>query len=226
MDLSSALKPLENILGEFGALPVVAENGFEFLDGKSGILVLFAEFIEGAVDSSGIDYHLADFSALAVFIQISDWIILILSVLMCMFAVLWFFFVKREELIKIIAMVAIWIAIVYLLTGILFASLLNKEWENLLDSIAGSGAVFFDSMFFTYSFIPTILIAVLEIGFWCIFYKVGVGSRAIDIGEILKENDEMILIPFEHLKKLKELFDAGILTEEEFIEEKAKLLNK
>lgn len=51
------------------------------------------------------------------------------------------------------------------------------------------------------------------------------GSRAIDIGEILKENDEMILIPFEHLKKLKELFDAGILTEEEFIEEKAKLLH-
>lgn len=210
----------------------VQENGFALLDGNSGVVEAFELFAQGYAETSGINYALPSLKVLEIFSQVFNILILVCSILMCGAALLWLFTVKSERIVKTIALASVWVGAVYLIEGLLFVIFLNSEWHTLLGADSDVQSLFIENIFTTYGYIPLILIAVFEIVFWCVYYKVGEGHPVYDTESIAPVNETAGACAqaeqgyFEKLKKLKELYDEGVLTEQEFNDEKAKILNK
>lgn len=228
MDLSQ----FKEVLQDYGLFfRPVEENGFALLDGRSDIISFFEDFAVGWSASTGVDVSLPSLNVLEIFSQVFNILILICSILMCMGSVLWLFFVKSERLVKTISLVSIWVGAVYLIEGLLFVLFLNSEWKTLLDSVSESLNLFWDSIFSTRAFIPLILIIIFEVLFWCFYYKIGAEHPVYDAESAEAEpvefaGGETAKGYYETLKRLKELYDDGILTEQEFNNEKTKILNK
>ena len=90
--------------------------------------------------------------------------------------------------------------------------------------MAGSGAVFFGNMFSTLAYVPFILIVLFEIAFWVLYYSVKTPETAPAPEK--QESDSSAKDMFARLRECKKLLDEGILTEEEFAEQKAKILSE
>lgn len=214
---------LGDYLGLYG-FTSASENGFALLGGNSRVIRFFEDLGAGFVASSGINYRMTDFSGLEVFSQVFDIVILILSVLLVVITVCWFFCIRRESVLTTCALVAAWIGVIYLVQGLVFSLLLEAEWDKMLD-MAGSGAIFFGNMFSTLAYVPFILIVLFEIAFWVLYYSVKTPEAAAEPEE-KQEGDSSAKDVFALLRECKKLLDEGILTEEEFAEQKARILSE
>lgn len=235
---------LEDALGGNGAIndllevygiSASSENGFALLDGNSKIWLFFKDFSVGFASGAEIEYRMTDLSGLEIFAQVFNILILIFSVLAVFLSVGWIFGMRSESIVTTIALITVWIGVVYLVEGLLFSLFFEAEWDKMLDMAAGNASVFFGNMFSTLAYVPFILIAVFEIAFWVLYYKTKDKEE-----ENLSEEEESENLPadfareksfgaaeakFEQLKALKDLYESKILTEEEFTEEKKKILN-
>lgn len=229
LSLTNALNGVGGVneLLETYGLATASENGFALLGGNSRVLLFFREFCIGFVSSSGIDYRMTDFSGLEVFSQVFDIIILILSIFLVIVTVYWFFCIRKEGVVTTVALIAAWIGIVYLVQGLTFSLLLEAEWDKMLDMV-GSGAVFFGDMFSTLSYVPFILIVLFEVAFWILYYRVETVKepQGAESEEQEREAGQESKDMFTLLRECKKLLDEGILTEQEFAEQKAKILSK
>lgn len=226
MDLSQ----FNELFQDYGiVLREAGENGFKLLDGNSAVIAAFEAFAAGFASVSGVNYALPSLKVIEIFSQVFNILILVCSILMCIATVLWLFFVKSERMVKTAALVSVWVGVVYFIEGLLFIIFLNSEWHTLVGD-----SLFIDDIFSTYAYIPLILITIFEVVFWCLYYKVGDALPVYDEESIETETtaDDSSAADgtgqgyFETLKRLKELYDEGILTEQEFNDEKAKVLNK
>lgn len=208
-----------------------AESGFDLLSGNSKILVIFQEFSEL--------YHYRftpdpppDFSALAVFSQVCDIVLLVASLFACITAACWFFLWKDEKAVKSIAIVIAVLSVIYLVQGLVVSLVLETEWQQLLKEESGSSLQFYGKLFDTLAYVPFILVMLFEAAFWLVCCKwkekkaVSRERNAAATGEeegaSSRQDAQMQL--FERLRMLKQLCDEGVLTEQEFEEMKAKLL--
>ena len=208
-----------------------AESGFDLLSGNSKILIIFQEFSEL--------YHYRftpdpppDFSALAVFSQVCDIVLLVVSLFACITAACWFFLWKDEKAVKSIAIVIAVLSVIYLVQGLVVSLVLETEWQQLLKEEAGSSLQFYGKLFDTLAYVPFILVVMFEVAFWMVNYK-WKDAEAPSRKEISAAGEEKNDVPaghdaqmqmFERLRMLKQLYDEGALTEQEYEEQKMKLL--
>lgn len=232
---------LQNAMGVFGdyftATPGAAEHGFDLLDGKSNILVFFESFLREFAESANITMIFSsDFSALEIYAQVFNVFILIFSVLMCAGSVLWLFFCKSDRVIKTIAVSAVWVAVAYLIEGLLYTVYLNSTWEDILTAADETSLVFFKSMFTTAAYVPLILVAVFETAFWILHYKLSMREENAATEEHAQPVADVSVLPAErgaftpsdlqYLRELKKLCDEGVLTQQEFDKAKAKYFER
>ena len=231
-DLSSATNNLVGIGDYFETLGIAtgAENGFDFLDGKSSVIAFFKEFVAGFTQTTEISYSVPDLSALVVLAQVFNIIILIVSIVLFVTIACWFFYLREEDAIKTAAIVIAWIGIVYFAEGLFLSLALEAEWKKMIDETGGN-AVFFGNMFSTLSYVPLILIIIFEVLFWVIYYNVKeTADKLIEVDEEEvrieeeKESNGTESRVFTSLREFKKLLDEGVLTEEEFLEQKNKIL--
>lgn len=145
----------------------------------------------------------------------------------------WIFFGKREEVVENLAIVVAILSALYLAQGLIFSLLLEAEWQILLDEVAGSSSLFFGKLFDTLAYVPFILVMLFEAAFWLVCCKwkekkaVSREGNAAATGEeegaSSRQDAQMQL--FERLRMLKQLYDEGALTEQEYEEQKMKLLD-
>ena len=233
MDISSAagsIGSVGDVLDAYG-IGAVSENGFAFLDGRSGIILAFEQFIEGFVSSANISFRLTDLSGLEIFSQIFNILLLVISAVLIILTICWFFGMRSESAVRTVSLVAAWVAVVYMVEGLICYLILEALWAQVIDLAAGSASVFYGGMFSTQAYIPLILIAVFEIAFWVFTFSLR-GRPAEEATRNAAEGApaQLPAAPaeedtFDRLRKLKALCDDGILTEQEFVAEKAKILS-
>ena len=214
------LSQFDGILQDNGLafMRTVEENGFALLDGKSDVIAIFKEFAIIWSSSAGANYFMPSLHNLEVFSQVFNILILVCSSVLCILVIIWIFFAKSEGIVKVTAILSIWIGVIYLIEGVLFVICLNTEWKSLLNKTDESLSLFIGNIFTTYAYIPLLLIIVLEITFWCFYYKVECAqpkceekiSSAQD--EVAVASDQMEQDYFERLKKLLDLYDEEVLT--------------
>lgn len=234
IDFASAMNGVggvSDVLDSYG-VATASESGFDLLGGSSRILALFREFETGIISSAGISRSPADLLWLEVFSQVYDIILLVVSLVGCLIAAGWIFFGKREEVVENLAIVVAILSALYLAQGLIFSLLLEAEWQILLDEVAGSSSLFFGKLFDTLAYVPFILVMLFEVAFWLVCCKwkekkaVSREGNAAATGEeegaSSRQDAQMQL--FERLRTLKQLCDEGVLTEQEFEAQKAKLL--
>lgn len=208
-----------------------AESGFDLLSGNSKILIIFQEFSEL--------YHYRftpdpppDFSALAVFSQVCDIVLLVASLFACITAACWFFLWKDEKAVKSIAIVIAVLSVIYLVQGLVVSLVLETEWQQLLKEEAGSSLQFYGKLFDTLAYVPFILVMLFEAVFWLVYYKWKAAETpvqeetavAAEEKEVTPSRRDAQMQLFERLRMLKQLYDEGALTEQEYEEQKMKLL--
>ena len=229
VDFAHALGEFSGALGEYRAFSAASENGFDMLDGNSDIILFFNTVLMSAAETAGITYLPSNFTALTMFAQIFNILMLICVAFMCAGTVLWLFFGKSERAVQTIALVAVWVSVVYFIEGLLFSIVLNAAWKDFLNTAFPSSSLFFRSAFSTQAFIPLILTVVAEITYWCLRYRLKEGqeneqNEEKNLQEEANQDRQEML--YRQLKRLKELYDEGVLTEQEYGEEKTKLLSQ
>ena len=232
MDLASAAgsgSGLDELLGQAGG--VATENGFAFLDGESRIVAFFRVLIAAIETVSGTTFHLSAPSSPEVLAQVFNILLLIVSVALIAASITWFCLSRREGAVRAIALIAGFAGVVYFAEGLICYLILEAQWAQVIDLAAGSASVFYGGMFSTQAYIPLILIAVFEIAFWVFTFSLR-GRPAEEAARNAAEGApaQLPAAPaeedtFDRLRKLKALCDDGILTEQEFVAEKAKILS-
>ena len=228
MDISSAagsIGSVGDVLDAYG-LGAVSENGFAFLDGRSGIILAFEQFIEGFVSSANISFRLTDLSGLEIFSQIFNILLLVISAVLIILTICWFFGMRSESAVRTVSLVAAWVAVVYMVEGLVGSLILEAQWSEAVERAAGASSIFYGRMFSTLAYVPLILIAVFEFAFWAVVALVRdkpAEEGAAEAEPAAAERGEEGF--FDRLRKLKALYDDGILTEQEFVAEKAKILS-
>lgn len=234
MDIASAagsIGSVGDILAQYG-LGAVSESGFAFLDGRSGIILAFELFIEGFVSSANITFRLSDLSGLEIFAQVFNILLLVISAVLIILTVSWFFGMRSESTVRTVSMVAAWVAVVYFIEGLVMSLILEAQWSEAVERAAGASSIFYGRMFSTLAYVPLILIAVFEITFWVLTFSLRGKPAEGEVGYTAEEILEQPAAasaeedPFDRLRKLKALYDDGILTEQEFVAEKAKILSE
>lgn len=234
IDFASALNGVggtDGLLESYG-IAAVSESGFDLLGGNSDIPAIFQEFARAFAYSSGVLYTNTDYSWLAVFSQVCDIVLLVASLILCISVAGWFFLGKGERMAKITA-TAVWVlSLLYLAQGLIFSLILESDWQNLLDMAGGNASRFFGKLFDTLVYVPFILVVVFEVAFWMVNYKwkdAEAPSRKERSAAEEEKNDapaghDAQMQMFERLRMLKQLYDEGALTEQEYEEQKMKLL--
>lgn len=213
-----------------------SDSGFHLLGGNSNVILSF-----GATYADELRW-------LEILCQILNILILAASILMIAGSVLWFFFKEKEKLLKVIAVLAPVVGLLYLIEGVLFSVYLN--WYLNLGSVK----------IVTVAYVPLILIAVFDAAFWVLRAKIkrpvtaeeaaaesSDGSAVYEATEEgLKETkqekaavkakapayvskyapDRFEVASLQYLRELKALTDEGVLTEQEFTEEKKRFFNR
>ena len=234
IDFASAMNGVggvSDVLDSYG-VATASESGFDLLGGSSRILALFREFETGIISSAGISRSPADLLWLEVFSQVYDIILLVVSLVGCLIAAGWIFFGKREEVVENLAIVVAILSALYLAQGLIFSLLLEAEWQILLDEVAGSSLQFYGKLFDTLVYVPFILVVVFEVAFWMVNNKwkaAEAPSRKARSAAEEEKTDapaghDAQMQMFERLRMLKQLYDEGALTEQEYEEQKMKLL--
>ncbi len=264
MDMSAAMGTVgSSIAGQLGIpLSAGSENGFDLLDGKSGILAAMKTLnlmVAQLQADPNVTVTYATYEWLGVLSQVFNILILVVSILAIVSVFLWFFFCKSNKLINSVAIVSVIAAVLYLVEGIVFNSVMqndiNKAFGELFkDTELGtmiSGVEI--GCFSTKAFLPIIFVGILAIGF--LVTSIVLKEReagAAEYGEAAPMNGVPVGQPirrvsgkewkgapqgysaagtantdnvFSLLGKLKEAFDNGILTQEEFEEQKIMLLS-
>lgn len=234
IDFASAMNGVggvSDVLDSYG-VATASESGFDLLGGSSRILALFREFETGIISSAGISRSPADLLWLEVFSQVYDIILLVVSLVGCLIAAGWIFFGKREEVVENLAIVVAILSALYLAQGLIFSLLLEAEWQILLDEVAGSSLQFYGKLFDTLAYVPFILVMLFEAVFWLVYYKWKAAETpvqeetavAAEEKEVTPSRRDAQMQMFERLRMLKQLYDEGALTEQEYEEQKMKLL--
>lgn len=170
MDISSAagsIGSVGDVLDAYG-IGAVSENGFAFLDGRSGIILAFEQFIEGFVSSANISFRLTDLSGLEIFSQIFNILLLVISAVLIILTICWFFGMRSESAVRTVSLVAAWVAVVYMVEGLVVSLILEAQWSEAVERAAGASSIFYGRMFSTLAYVPLILIAVFEFAFWAV----------------------------------------------------------
>lgn len=214
-----------------------SDSGFHLLGGNSNVILSF-----GATYADELRW-------LEILCQILNILILAASILMIAGSVLWFFFKEKEKLLKVIAVLAPVVGLLYLIEGVLFSAYLN--WYLNLGSVK----------IVTVAYVPLILIAVFDAAFWVLRAKIkrpvtaeeaaAESSDGSAVYEATEEDsyketkqekaavkakapayvskyapDRFEVASLQYLRELKALTDEGVLTEQEFTEEKKRFFNR
>ena len=218
-------------------------NGFGLLGGSNTL-------IDGTFNSvSG-----TEFTGTAVVYQLFSILILIISIASFALVALYFFSDDKRAKKLSVAVLAVNIvcAVAYLIIGICFMSACKDTYVNYFAEMAAldTSSEYTDNKFVTYSYVPLILSAVAAAVYFVSerfikedfsFKKLfGLDNKAAsgDNGEMAAEtavtqnqtaqssqNGAINDADIDKLIKLKQLYDDGIITEEEFTSQKELILN-
>ena len=195
----------------------------------------------------------ATYEWLGVLAQVVNIVVLVAAIALIACAVLWFFFGKSGKLVNFVAIAGVVAAVLYLAEGLLFYFVLqsgiNETVSKLLE-LLGVNITLTDVKFFgTAAFWPLILIGLAAVAFLIVslVLREGAGEEAYSgeapqasgaqrtvrraAGREWKSPQHYAAGPagtdnvFALLGKLKEAYDGGILTREEFEEQKWLLLS-
>ena len=230
---------LSGVLGEYGKLletygmSYASENGFQLMSGRSGVVVFFEQMSVSAAEAAGVRFSAVSFTWLNIFSQVINILLLLLAAAMCIGSVIWLIMGEKENIAKLMAAVGLWAAFVYFAEGILYIIILNSEWKRLLETLSQSSSLFVGDIFRTLSFMPFILIALTEVAYWTVSFKVKDREKVAEIPKeenkteeqgAEEQQDEKNFVSSLH--ELKGLYDSGVLTVQEWEEAKKKILDR
>lgn len=221
------------------------DNGFSFVGGDSIFLNELNRY-------STTIYYIAGLQELSVVCRVFNIVFIVAGGFAIAITVLWFFFGKSENLARSALGLSIFVVCGYMVLGIVVraAVIEGYSYELMADAELDGGIVgiYLQSLaetaliknwvsiknivsanILTYSYVPLIIVALLSIAYFV--------SGASLSGIVAKEQDnsqnkeanvstEEQKKDFSNLRELKQLFDEGILTEEEFMEQKRLALGK
>lgn len=221
------------------------DNGFSFVGGDSIFLNELNRY-------STTIYYIAGLRELSVVCRVFNIVFIVAGGFAIAITVLWFFFGKSENLARSALGLSIFVVCGYMVLGIVVraAVIEGYSYELMADAELDSGIVgiYLQSLaetaliknwvsiknivsanILTYAYVPLIIVALLSIAYFV--------SGASLSGIVAKEQDnsqnkeanvstEEQKKDFSNLRELKQLFDEGILTEEEFMEQKRLALGK
>ena len=221
------------------------DNGFSFVGGDSIFLNELNRY-------STTIYYIAGLRELSVVCRVFNIVFIVAGGFAIAITVLWFFFGKSENLARSALGLSIFVVCGYMVLGIVVraAVIEGYSYELMADAELDGGIVgiYLQSLaetaliknwvsiknivsanILTYAYVPLIIVALLSIAYFV--------SGASLSGIVAKEQDnsqnkeanvstEEQKKDFSNLRELKQLFDEGILTEEEFMEQKRLALGK
>ena len=252
--LSLDLNEVLGIMTDSIRLDTISENAFDLMDGKSGLLSFYDTMRTALLTDASIANRswpdMVDTVVLVKVLQGLSISLVVLTAALLIVSIVWFFVAKTEKGFKIISILACVAGFVYLAMGIVFTCILNADWNNIVEAINTTAAAMIGNIFSTLAFVPFILIAVFAAAFWAL-YKIlknpaprekavaaeggalpaadrRAKKRAVRQGERAEAEEALSRIETMHaaLFKLKELLDAGLITQEEFDRQKEKILNE
>lgn len=209
---------------------IYADNGFSLIGRKSFFLTGLKE-----VRMKGAD-------ALITVCQICAILFLVMAVASLILTVLGFFFDKSEKTFITATILIMSEVIGFMVVGIVVRSVFistckNTDVINAIfgESITGSSAIALEkaikAAIKTAAFVPFILATILLAGYITVAYVIK--NNTLNVVKKDKVNDyakylmcDFRKIDVQYLRELKQLFDEGILTEEEFMEQKRLALGK
>lgn len=190
-------------------------------------LTISATFVSGSINGFDIisDRASSGRQLIYVIIQIIDIALLIMGIACIVLSVLYFFIGNKAPVLKAVRVMSLISVILYTLTGIALA---------VYHTIGGGD--YDTSTYGTLAFIPLILVVAFMIAFAVVNRKMPDDCGFVLGNGAVKSKDggspaapkkaKTVLADYDALVKIKELYDMGVLTEEEFKEEKNKILNK
>lgn len=221
------------------------DNGFSFVGGDSIFLNELNRY-------STTIYYIAGLRELSVVCRVFNIVFIVAGGFAIAITVLWFFFGRSENLARSALGLSIFVVCGYMVLGIVVraAVIEGYSYELMADAELDGGIVgiYLQSLaetaliknwvsiknivsanILTYAYVPLIIVALLSIAYFV--------SGASLSGIVAKEQDnsqnkeanvstEEQKKDFSNLRELKQLFDEGILTEEEFMEQKRLALGK
>lgn len=221
------------------------DNGFSFVGGDSIFLNELNRY-------STTIYYIAGLRELSVVCRVFNIVFIVAGGFAIAITVLWFFFGKSENLARSALGLSIFVVCGYMVLGIVVraAVIEGYSYELMADAELDGGIVgiylqsvgetaliknwvsiknIVSANILTYAYVPLIIVALLSIAYFV--------SGASLSGIVAKEQDnsqnkeanvstEEQKKDFSNLRELKQLFDEGILTEEEFMEQKRLALGK
>ena len=220
--------------GEILQANVYADNGFSLIGRKSFFLTGLKE-----VNMKNADALISVCQSLAI-------LFLIMAVASVCFTVLGFFFDKSEKTFKAAVVIIMVEVIGFMVVGIVvravFISAVVKNssiWETIFGTQLGQSDMLvvekaLKEKVKTAAFAPLIIAAIFLIGYIVCDCLVKNG-KVLDIEK--KDGSTVAVVPsgaacyfikidVQYLRELKQIFDEGILTEEEFMEQKRLALGK
>ena len=223
------------------------EDGFSLLGGN-GLLVSMVEQInrEAALGNAagGQTVTYDSYEWLNIFAQVFNIVLLVCAVAILVLAILWFFFGKKEGGIHAIAICSLVYGVLYMAMGLVYYFILKGAFSDIAAQQDGFLPA---NTFLTSCFVPLILFVVVEIGYWICSslirepvsgarrpekrtavipnaseYNYAAQSDAYQPMKIFPGTETDVI---DALAKIKALYDAGVLTEKEFNEQKAVYLS-
>lgn len=223
------------------------DNGFSFVGGDSIFLNELNKY-------STTIYYIAGLRELSVVCRVFNIVFIVAGGFAIALTVLWFFFGKSENLAISALGLSIFVVCGYMVLGIVvraaviegysYELMANAELNGgivgvYLQSLADDALIknwvsmknLVSANILTYAYVPLIIVALLTVAY---FVSRASLSGIVDKEQDNSQNEETSVsieeqkndFDFSKLRELKQLFDEGILTEEEFMEQKRLALGK
>lgn len=233
-----------------GALmDLTKENGFMLLGGQSMYVTelnMLSEAVaeaalEGAVAGVMMEYVVYDW--LNIFMQVFNIVLLVAAVAAAVLAVLWFCLWKKSSGMNAVAVAGIAVGVLYMAAGLTFFFVVKNAYFDLIQQ--SQDVAIPSAVFKTSCFVPLIILAVLEAAYWICKSVIkerdsaqqseaamaaeapqAAAGRARSMAVTAPAPQKTPVFDFdekkyaETLARLKELYDAGVLTPEEYEEQK------
>lgn len=226
-----------------GALmDLTKENGFMLLGGQSMYVTELNMLSELIAETEGLKQYYV-YNWLTIFMQIVCSVLLVAAVAAAVLAVLWFCLWKKSSGMNAVAVAGIAVGVLYMAAGLTFFFVVKNAYFDLIQQ--SQDVAIPSAVFKTSCFVPLIILAVLEAAYWICKSVIkerdpaqqseaamaaeapqAAAGRARSMAVTAPAPQKTPVFDFdekkyaETLARLKELYDAGVLTPEEYEEQK------